>query len=196
MSSSNCLLTSCSRWGKGQLQAIWRSSKRRLSSARMNCRSSLACVSSQSTANCWRQPRSFTRTQPRPFQVCPWKQKSFLSLHILHKEADTTIFITAFFLCKDQRSQMLLKHEIWAIWKKSETNSHVLLATTQSKKRCCTDSSSLQNRQVRSSTSLRLARLSLVKILLYRHNQRNTWMLWGQRTFHRLSPMVEATPQI
>lgn len=75
-------------------------------SSKMQRRSSVACVSSQSANHQRRTPLSLTRTWFKLFHVRPWKQNSFLNFQMLHKEASITGLSTCLLLCKRQIAQI------------------------------------------------------------------------------------------
>lgn len=86
--------------------------------------------------------------------VRPWKQKSLRKIHKLHKKATPTILRTSLILCQCHEAIRSNRQTWISILMKSETKVQTILATTHSKNRWWTNSASIQNKQVGSSTCL------------------------------------------
>ena len=95
----------------------------------------------------------------------PWKTKSFRKRHKLHKAAVADIFKASHCFRFLQKEDNTVKESGTLILKHSANSSQTCLATMQSKNRCWIVSNSSQKTQVLSSTCLRLAKLSLVRLL-------------------------------
>jgi hypothetical protein len=96
-----------------------------------------------------------------------------------NRAAEVKMLITVYFLLLRQYFPINSKEKTWPISRQSEMFTQICLATTQSKNRCCTDSGSLQKRQLVSGMVFFLFTLSLVKILFWVNSQRKKWTLGG-----------------
>jgi hypothetical protein len=116
-------------------------------------------------------------------QATSWKHNKFLSFQMAQQIANESMFTTpnpelhSQHLAMDSKSIPILKPVT------SKTAIQACLATTQSKNRRYTDSISVQNKQVLSSTFLLLSRLSLVNNLFLESSHKKKCTLGGTMIF-------------
>jgi hypothetical protein len=115
-------------------------------------------------------------------QLFPWKHSSFFRDHKDHKVAELNIFNIEFLLLPIHH--LAIDSKSLPIEQKNARHDLPNVVSNKTlKKQVIHIFQLIQNKQVLSSTCLRLCKLFLVKVLLLASNQRKTWILGGTVKF-------------